>query len=249
MGSGSDVEKRLEQRMKHIAESIENCAETCDTFKKKSFIGIIPLLRCGNTHTDRRLARLFKSKEWNRALVAFMSTFEDHRAQLHEDIVLWTSFEVKSANSNLEKLMEFFDPDRLGSDIEAKLLKFIQKRGAEEILADVSLQQDLENFSHSLSVEEIDRPMADNATQWDEAAIDWKQSITEMVLKNRGVFEKKFQLSKQGLDVAVDLLPSTQIGKSSSDIRDPVSGKSRCGSTFTRTIVPDHASILGTLDG
>ncbi|GJE91176.1 hypothetical protein PsYK624_073250 [Phanerochaete sordida] len=189
------LELRLSSRMKRIADDIKDCAAKCDSFQNKAVI-----------------VRLLTSFKWEETLNAFAAAFSAHKEDLHKDLVLLATSEIKAANVTLASVhaqVERVDLrlDLLRSPEELELLRFIDsKGGAQRVSEDDNLRQELDMEIERIGIDREDRLIGRVADLWEDVGKNLQITFTGLFYQNEDALERKFQL---GLDRFENVLITT----------------------------------------
>ena len=168
--------------------------------------------------------RLLTSIQWESRLGEFARTFETQKEELHKDLLMFSSFELKKANETLASVHQRIAGMELKFDVlrapeERRLLKFIEDNGgAEEVWKDEGLRQQLDMLSERIGADREDRLISRVANIWDEVGDDLRAMMEMLFRQNREAFERKFQLQYTRLQ---ELTMTLQMG--GSEIQDSVS--------------------------
>lgn len=174
------------------------------------------------------IVRVLTSLQWESKLSDFARTFESQKEELHKDLLMLSSFELKKANTTLAAVHQKVDSMELNFDVlrspeERRLLKFVEDNGgAQRVWQDEGLRQELDMLSEKWGADKEDRLISRVASLWDEIGDDLRVEMETLFRENQDIFERKFQLQYIRLQ---ELTKALQLDGSEILIHDRVSSR------------------------
>lgn len=174
------------------------------------------------------IVRVLTSLQWESKLSDFARTFESQKEELHKDLLMLSSFELKKANKTLAAVHQKVDSMELNFDVlrspeERRLLKFVEDNGgAQSVWQDEGLRQELDMLSEKWGADKEDRLISRVASLWDEIGDDLRVELETLFRESQDIFERKFQLQYMRLQELTKVL---QLDGSETLIHDRVSSR------------------------